>query len=79
VPDYTKAPIRKRPRRIQKKIDKRYGLLRFDKEAAYILMLSRSMQGFNEIVKDETLNDLSKQMTEIVLEETQRLKGQQAP
>lgn len=40
---YTKAPCRRRPRRIQKKIDKRFGLLRCDKQAIYIFELNKAM------------------------------------
>ena len=43
MPSYTKAPCRRRPKRIQKKIDKRYGLLRCDKRAIYILSLTKAM------------------------------------
>ncbi len=75
MPGYIKAPIRRRSRRIQKKIDKRFGLLRCDRQAIYILMLSDATRVFEKIVKDGTLNDLARQMGETILEATQRLKG----
>lgn len=68
APNYTKAPVRHRPRRIQRKIDRRFGLLHYDRAAIYILSLQRSFKSFDDIVQDGTLDDLGKQILNIVKE-----------
>ena len=76
MPDYTKAPARHRPQRIQRKIDRRFGLLRCNPAAIYILSLSQVPKLFEGIVRDDTLNDLGRRMIDIVKES--RLKNDDA-
>lgn len=66
--DYTKAPRRRRPKRIQRKIDKRFGLLRCDRQAIYIVRLSQATEAFSGIGLEmtATLSKLGSQMTDIV-------------
>lgn len=56
------APRRTRRKRVQKKIDRRFGLAHYDKQSIYIRKLSLAMEPLFEIGQDSTLSDLFKNL-----------------
>lgn len=72
-----KATCRKRSRRIQKKIDKRYGYLHISRRAYaswYIIALSGPLSNLAEGMTEASkgLNELGKEMMQIVTDATLR-------
>ncbi len=49
------APKRKRPKRVAKKIDRRFGLAHYDKKAIYIRKVARAIDSMRSLATDNTL------------------------
>jgi len=70
------ADGRRRPRRIQKKIDKRFGLLHCDRRTIYLRMVSHAMKPMFATLVAQNLHiaDLNREIMGIVREATARAK-----
>ncbi len=52
------APQRKRPKRVAKKIDRRFGLAHYDKKAIYIRKVARAIDSMSSLATDNTLTEI---------------------
>jgi len=52
------APTRKRPKRVAKKIAKRFGLANYDKKAIYIRKVARAIDSMSSLATDNTLTEI---------------------
>ena len=52
------APTRKRPKRVAKKIAKRFGLAHYDQNAIFIRKLARVIDSMGPLVIDTTLTEV---------------------
>ena len=72
-----KAPVRKRPRRIQKKIDKRAGYLRY-KDFRHHVFISKLHEHIGLMApliteQNDHIMDMNKEMMSIIIDATQRV------